>query len=209
MERLADRAEYAKGTLYKHFSCREDVLCALAARRMNLVNELLSQALGLDGPPRHRILYGLVAYELYAERHPEEFALLLAMTSGPISTRASSDRLATLDGARQVLFEQIKQLMAQARDRGELGNINMTDDAFCFGLWTISFGSYVMGHADPELYRRWQLPKAGDNLYSLVNVLMDGIGWQPLSSESEEPDNVIAQSRQRLRALFNQPAGDA
>ena len=173
MERLAGRAEYAKGTLYKHFGCREDVLCALAARRLTYLNQLLDHALGLEGTPRHRILYALVAYELYAEHHPEEFGLLLAMTSGPISTRASADRLASLDQARQMLFDKIKQLMTDARQRGELGELSMTDDAFCFGLWTVSFGSYVMGMADPELYRRWQLPQAGENLYSLVTVLMD------------------------------------
>ena len=204
MERLAERAEYAKGTLYKHFGCREDVLCALAARRMTLLNPVLGHALNLSGPPRHRILFGLVAYELYAERHPEEFALLLAMNSGPVSTRASADRLAALDQARQTLFDQIKQLMAQARQRGELAELSMTDDAFCFGLWTVSFGSYLMGHADPDLYKRWQLPNAGDNLYSLVNVLMDGIGWQPLSRDAAPVAELIEQARAQLRPWLDQ-----
>ena len=205
MERLAERAEYAKGTLYKHFGCREDVLCALAARRMMMLNPLLIHALNLPGPPRHRILYGLVAYELYAERHPEEFALLLAMTSGPVSARASEQRLATLDQARQALFDQIKQLMAQARRQGELvGDLPMTDDAFCFGLWTLSFGSYLIGHADPDLYQRWQLPKAGENLYSLVSVLMDGIGWRPLSGETTSVTSLVDQARTQLRRQLDQ-----
>lgn len=199
MERLAERAEYAKGTLYKHFGCREDVLCALAARRMQEVNRMLDMALSMEGPPRHRILYGLIAYELYAERHPEEFALLLAMSSGPITPRASSERLASLDQSRLLLFEKVKQQMDEARKQGQLGTLAMSDDAFCLGLWTVSFGSYVMGHSDPELYRRWQLPEAREHLYALVTVLLDGIGWQPLSANARATTQLIDDARQQLR----------
>lgn len=184
MERLAERAEYAKGTLYKHFGGREDVLCALAVHRFDDIDRILQATFALPHAPRHRLLLGLKAYEIYAAHHPEEFRLISALHSGGF-TRISADRLEALDAAQNLLFERIKSLMAEARDLDQLGPLPMSDDAFCFNLWSVCFGSYMLNFADPDLLSRKGLPTVEENLYALMTLILDGAGWQPLSGDTD------------------------
>lgn len=183
MERLAERSEYAKGTLYKHFSCREDLLCALTTRRMGRISELLRRAQQYPGNTRTRLLASLVAYELYARKHPEEFRLLIALVSGPLNHRASSGHRQKLEEAQEGLFRVLRELFGEARENGELPALPMAQDPFSFGLWSLVFGSYVLSNADPLLCSRLQVPSLEEHLHGMLDLTLDGAGWRPLSTE--------------------------
>lgn len=185
MERLAERSEYAKGTLYKHFACREDLLCALTTRRMGEISALLRQAQQYPGTTRARLLASLVAYELYAQHRPEEFRLLIALVSGPLSHRASPEHWQKLEQAQEQLFQVLRELFAEARRAGELPALPMDQDPFSFGLWSLVFGSYVLGNADPKLCGRLQIPSLEEHLHAMVHLVLDGAGWRPLSTECD------------------------
>lgn len=185
MERLAAKSEYAKGTVYKHFACREDVLCALTTRRMAEIATLLQHARQYPGTSRARLVATLVAYECYARAHPEEFRLLIALVSGPLSDRASPEHWHQLEHAREQLFQVLRELFAQARAAGELPELPMDQDPLSFGLWSLVFGSYVLGNADPALCRRAGIASLESQLHGMLHLLLDGAGWHPLSHECD------------------------
>lgn len=201
MERLAERSEYAKGTLYKHFSCREDLLCALTTRRMGRISELLREARQYPGNTRARLIASLVAYELYARYRPEEFRLLIALVSGPLSHRASPKHREKLEQAQEGLFRVLRGLFAEARECGDLPALPMKQAPFSFGLWSLVFGSYVLGNADPRLCARLQVPSLEEQLHGMVNLVLDGAGWKPLSTDFDyqsEVDTIRAFMLRRL-----------
>jgi AcrR family transcriptional regulator len=185
MERLAERSEYAKGTLYKHFGCREDLLCALTTRRMGKISGLFQQALTFPGTTRARLIASLMTYELYAARHPEEFSLLIALVSGPLSHRASQDHFQKLEQAQAQLFQVLRGLFAEAREAGDLPALPMDQDPFSFGLWSLVFGNYVLGNADPQLCGRLGVHSMASQLHSMVHLVLDGAGWKPLSTDCD------------------------
>ena len=200
MERLAARGEYAKGTLYKHFTCREDVLCALACRRVNNMAAMLSEAIRQVSASRDRVLAMFVAYELYAAQHPEDFRLTLALSGGSLTDKVSADHLNQLEGARQAVFAISKALIQQARDDGDLGALPVSEDAFTFALETACQGSYILVSGDPELRRRWNLPSGEQNMHALASMVLDGVAWRPLSRERDYAA-LAAELRQSLAPL--------
>ncbi len=185
MERLAEKSEYAKGTLYKHFSCREDLLCALTTRRMAEISMLLQRARQYPGGSRARLLATLIAYEYYAHSHPEEFRLLIALVSGPLSDRASPEHWHKLEQAQEQLFQVLRELFGEAREAGDLPELPMDPDPLSFGLWSLVFGSYVLGNADPALCRRAGIASLESQLHGMMHVVLDGAGWHPLSHECD------------------------
>ncbi|MDF1820696.1 MAG: TetR/AcrR family transcriptional regulator [Alcanivoracaceae bacterium] len=197
MERLAARGEYAKGTLYKHFTCREDVLCALACRRVNNIAAMLAQALSQVTRSRDRVLAMFVAYELYAAQHPEDFRLTLALSAGSLTDRVSADHLDELENARQSVFAISKALIGQAREEGDLAALPVSEDAFTFALETACQGSYMLVSGDPELRRRWNLPSGEENMHALASMVLDGVGWRPLSADRDYTA-LAASLRQQL-----------
>src|SRR5580704_16382536 len=73
MDRIAEALEYSKGTIYQHFSCKEEVLMAV-------VNEALERRLGLfrraalfRGRSRERLVAIGVAAELFFQLYPDHF----------------------------------------------------------------------------------------------------------------------------------------
>ncbi len=185
MERLAEKSEYAKGTLYKHFSCREDLLCALTTRRMAEISTLLLRARQYPGTSRARLVAALVAYEFYAHAHPEEFRLLIALVSGPLSDRASPEHWQQLEQAQEQLFQVLRELFAEAREAGDLPELPLDQDPLSFGLWSLVFGSYVLGNADPTLCRRAGIASLESQLHGMMHLVLDGAGWRPLSHECD------------------------
>lgn len=204
MERLAEKSEYAKGTLYKHFSCREDLLCALTTRRMAQISVLLREAQRYPGGTRARLLASLVAYEFYAQSRPDEFRLLIALVSGPLSHRASPEHWAKLEQAQDQLFQVLRELFAEARQAGDLPEMPMEQDPLSFGLWSLVFGSYVLGHADASLCERAGITSLEDHLHRMIDLVLDGAGWRPLSSECDY-EALTTDIRAFLRERFPDP----
>ena len=55
MDRIATETQYSKGTIYQHFTCKEDVLCALAERTAANRVDLFRRAATFRGRPRERM----------------------------------------------------------------------------------------------------------------------------------------------------------
>ena len=56
MERVADAVEYSKGTIYNHFSSKEDLVCALCCRCVSNLIELFKRAYDYPGTTRELVL---------------------------------------------------------------------------------------------------------------------------------------------------------
>ncbi len=55
MDRIAEALEYSKGTIYQHFSCKEDILMALVNQAVECRLDLFRRAAAIRGRSRERI----------------------------------------------------------------------------------------------------------------------------------------------------------
>ena len=75
MDRIAAATEYSKGTIYQHFSCKEEVLAALALEAAQKRIELFERGATFPGRPRERLAAIGVADGIFVRRYPKHFEI--------------------------------------------------------------------------------------------------------------------------------------
>src|SRR5580692_12527778 len=73
MDRIAEALEYSKGTIYQHFSCKEDILMALVNQAVECRLDLFRRAAAMRGRTRERMTAIGAAAELFFELYPHHF----------------------------------------------------------------------------------------------------------------------------------------
>ena len=73
MDRIAEAVEYSKGTIYQHFSCKEDVLSAICTQSLEHMTALFEQGATFDGRTRERMVALGEAYDLFVRLYPHHF----------------------------------------------------------------------------------------------------------------------------------------
>ncbi len=183
MDRIAELTEYAKGTVYKHFTCKEDMLCALCLECMQTMVGLFERANQTDGPPRLRIMAIGIAYQVFSLRFPEEFDLLLSMRTNNIRQKAAAKRIADVDVADQSIHNLLRSVVNDAIANGDLTlPPHIQIDELCFSLWAMSFGMMALDQSQ-DLLAQLQLPPVQQVIYNQLTLLLDSYRWQPLSQE--------------------------
>lgn len=190
IDRIAARVPFSKGTIYNHFSCKEDVLAGLCAHSMALLDGLFARALAFKGGSRERMLALYYAYLLYARLYPERFLLVITAKTPAIQDRASTERLELhrlLDGA---LHDKVCAVVEQALAAGDLpADTGLTAQQITFANWALAFGSISLlhqgeGNADAPCRKGLDTRR---ELFNNACLLLDGLGWRPLSRDQALP----------------------
>lgn len=185
MERVAERTEYSKGTVYKHFSCREDLLLALCCNSLANMGDLFKDVLSLQGQSREKVTFLVLAYQLFARHFPEDFELLLETRHIDIILKASPERAAEREKfdlvLRALIIAQINEAITVGECRLKPG---MSVEEVCFGAWAMSFGILLLT-SNPHVTKHFTLPDTTTVLLNQTNLLLDGLGWQPLSGQHD------------------------
>lgn len=183
MDKIAEQTEYAKGTVYKHFSCKEDILCGLCLDSLGLMYEMFQQSLTWEGNSREKIICIGVGYQLYTQHFPEEFDLLIAARTNNIREKASPERLERMDQVDTLVMNAIRGVIQLAIQSGDLTlKQGMRIDDLCLGLWAMSFGLLVLDSAR-DLITGLELSETNNLLLNQMSSLLDGYQWHPLSTE--------------------------
>ena len=84
MDRIAEGLEYSKGTIYNHFSCKEEILLALMEQTAEQRRSLFARAAVFPGDSRQRITAVGVAAELFVRLYPDHFQVEQIVRSSSI-----------------------------------------------------------------------------------------------------------------------------
>ena len=184
MDRLADATDYSKGTVYQHFSSKEDLMSALAAQSMVRRVELFDKALAFDGTTRERMAAVGVAEELFFRLHPLYYRSELVIKFASLESRVSAERTAELGRLEQTCFTGLLGLTEQASAAGDLKLPAPLQPAdVCLGFWGLATGMYgaVQGYAPMLAAFGVADPVAG--FRRMFECMLDGLGWKPLTTE--------------------------
>src|SRR6185437_16047392 len=105
MDRIAEALEYSKGTIYQHFSCKEDILMALANQAMQRRLDLFRRAAAFRGRPRELITAIGIACELFFQLYRDHFHVESAIRITSVKEKTSEQRRMLLERCEASCFE--------------------------------------------------------------------------------------------------------
>lgn len=189
MQAIADRTEYSKGTIYQHFSCKEDVLAKLVIRCGQRLISLIDLALANSHGLRHKVVMVSWAFFINAELESETAGLVSMVKSPEFQTKISDAQQADLSRIDQSILSRVIGLFTQqtdiSADKVKVG---------AFGWWAMKWG------VQDVLVNDWEMSKLGFDdpkhyFFESLHVFLDGLGVQR-DELSHDFEKVQAQAKQ-------------
>ncbi|MFA7552799.1 MAG: TetR/AcrR family transcriptional regulator [Spongiibacteraceae bacterium] len=179
MSRLAAECEYAVGTLYLHFSSKEDLLVALASSRVGERIELFRRAAAWQAPTRHRMFAIVLADMLFAQQSPEFFHLAQYVSTQTVWAAATVARRADALAKSEPLSTVVRGVIDEAIYNGDVDSQGLSGRELSSGLWAMCVGMHALAGAGGLLETQCE-PGAYRLLQFQINILLNGLEWQPL-----------------------------
>jgi AcrR family transcriptional regulator len=184
MDRLAEATEYSKGTVYQHFSTKEDLVMALASQTMEQRTLLFARAATFEGRPRERFMALGMADELFGQLYPHHYRSELIIKMADLEERASFERREAIHLLENGCLARVTTIVEDAVAQGDLTlDPPMTPNEIVYAAFV-----YVIGMQTTTLNFRPILQDLGiaDPMASFrrnMHALLDGFGWRPLLTE--------------------------
>ncbi len=186
MDRIAEEIEYSKGTIYQHFSCKEDVLATLCTQSNAKRCEMFERASAFRGRPRERMMGIGEAFQLFVRLNPHHFRVEQIIMAASIGDKVSPERLAMNQASEGRCISIASGVVRDAISQGDLElPPDFSPEELMFGLWTMSFGVFTMATSADFLegLEAIGIPAPFATLWRNSAALLDGYNWRPLSSE--------------------------
>jgi len=208
MDRLAEATEYSKGTIYQHFSTKEDLVAALAVQSLTRRSELFDRAGTFAGRPRERMFAIGVADELFARLHPQYYQSEIIIRMAALQTRADAERCKLLCGRDQTCMKSVREVVAAGIAEGDLAlPPPLSAEHVCFAIHSIALGTHLNLYSYGSPVDATKLGPPESLVRDNVQILLDGFGWRPLTTEWDYGqtyrrliDSLFADELRRLKA---------
>lgn len=186
MDRIATELEYSKGTIYNHFSCKEEIVIALAVETMERRVALFQRAAAFQGCARHRLCAIGVAVELFFALYPTHFKFEQVLRLDSIWEKTSEKRRTHLRTCEGRCIEIVAGIIRDGLSRRELVlPADTSPEDLVFGLWAMTLGSFSLIAANESLADLGiGSPQSIMNRH--IAIILDSYGWKPLSTEVDE-----------------------
>lgn len=183
LEQLAGDVQCSKGTIYNHFANKEDLLVELGARCYEEQQKFYKKLDDYEGNSREQVMALFLAYQIYSFLNPALFSCVLNLQNMTVMEGASTERL-----SRYRIEEMgvVSRLAATIQGGVDAGDISVENPAEIFTLafagWALAFGNISLMMSSQGAFLTQQADRE-NQLFMSVQMLLDGGGWQPLSSE--------------------------
>ncbi|SRR5690554_4766705 len=201
MSRVARLCDYAVGTLYHHFTSKEDMLLALLTERAGDRIMLFQRVAAWPAGTRERILGFVLADVIFALQQPLSFHLYQYLSTQVISAACSPQRREEALAVHQPLADMFQEVIGEALACGDLPPSRMTAFHIGSGLWALSEGIHTFVHAE-GLLDAYRIGSPYSLLFHHVHALLNGLDWQPLC-DIEDAAAVQQMIRRIVSAVFS------
>jgi len=189
MDRIAAATEYSKGTIYQHFSNKEEILAALALESSSRRVALFERASTFSGRARERLCAVGVAASLFVDLHPLHFQVESIVHAQSIRQKASEARIRRLEDSELACMNIVLGLIRDAVAQGDL-ELEEEDQAqmMVLGLWSMSTGFHHLSSIEGDpIVGKLGLAEPGAALFRCYDRFLDGCGWRPLARDWDYP----------------------
>lgn len=186
MARIAEKCEYAVGTLYQHFAGKEDLLLALTTATAREHVALFQRVADWRAPSRERMFAIPVADSVFVRRNPEFFRIAQYALCEVVWQAASpSRRQEFMEEAARPIGDIVRAILQDAVRAGDLEPGSFTQDTLAVGIWALTSGTHTLVHAEGAV-EAFQTTEPYRLLCRHVNVMLNGFGWKPLVDPHDE-----------------------
>jgi len=186
IDKLVAVVPFSKGTVYKHFTSKEDLLLAVSNKALGILSDLFIRASQFQGCTRERMLLVSFAYLIYALLHPALFETMLCSKSPTIFGKSSEDRIKQQQALEIRLLGAIHGIVQEGIELSHLVLPDYMDiQQVCFAHWSKGYGtiSLLSGEAPPcEASSALILEQ---ELFNQNNLMFDGLQWAPLTKDKD------------------------
>jgi AcrR family transcriptional regulator len=190
MERIGAQCGVSKGTIYHYFSCKEEIVIALADLSLRRRTELMRRGIEFAGNTRERMLALGEAVCLFSQLNPGD-SRIIHSAMGPLREKTPPLRLQSLIHAEQEELGTLRSVIEEAQRHGDLElRYGTTVDEILFGTWGLVDGAYALiegGVPKTSL----SLEDPFDSVLRFWNSAADGYGWRPLSCDWDYAASLI------------------
>lgn len=182
MERVASEIEYSKGTVYNHFSSKEEIISGISCRCSLNIIEMFTRAKNYAGSHRERIAAIGIAHNLYAQLHPDELRNLQILKSADVREKIPLEKQTELLQLEQQITNIVLEIINDAIKNGDIptGQPFIPDSIF-LGLWSMGFGSNML-HVSGIPFDKLGIQPPLKMMWVNSHKLLDSYQWQPLST---------------------------
>ena len=180
MDAIAKQMDYAKGTIYNHFGCKEEIMLALAIAANEKRLELFHGAAERQQHSRDKISAIGIACEEFRTRFDDLFRIDCLVRHTVVWDKASEQRREMLAACEQRCMQLVGQIGNEAAQAGDLPlprGVKVED--IVFGLWSLTYGGMIIDQSSPGL----DLIGIRNTFTAIrrnCHALMDGYNWTPL-----------------------------
>lgn len=185
MARIAERCEYAVGTLYLHFVSKEDLLLALTTRYVHQHLSLFQRVGAWKASTRDRMFAIGVADMLFVQRNPDYFRIAQYSICEVVWKAASLERRQELMEANDPLTRILIDIVAEARAAGDLDLSGQSAQELSTGIWGMVSGYHNLAHAE-GLLEDFSVRKPYLLMCRHLQYLLNGFGWKPLTEPADK-----------------------
>lgn len=180
MERVLARVQFSKGTLYNHFTCREDLLVAFHAQCFAEHLAFFERGALFRGRARERFTAAGVSHEV--KHLLDTCALRFSLTEEMLAAASERWREAFLSTHR----ETIGVFIGIVRDGIAAGDLpgDTPPELVASATWAMSVGASSLRES-ALIFRGLEGADFGRMRRRMFEVLLDGFGWRPLSTEHD------------------------
>jgi AcrR family transcriptional regulator len=205
MDKLVASSEYSKGTVYKHFSCKEDLLTAIYYEKFNVLFRLFKKVTVIPMSTRARQLGIHVAHSLFDHRYFNESARLMLPNTTAMQGKISPSRKAKLEELQLNFQLVLLDLIQEGIDVGDLQlPSGITSEMVALANQALSFGMMTM------MYGRCKDTASFDSFMYLhlegASRLLDGFNWSPFSEDCDYK-SIVAKVEEVLKDDFDNLLG--
>lgn len=181
MDRVAAEIEYSKGTVYNHFSSKEEIISGISCRSLYTLIDMFNRASQYPGNHRERIAAIGIAHSLYAQLHPAELQNLQLIKSSAIREKISDEKQQQLLHLEHSVTSIVLEIINQAIKDGDIPeNQPHLPDSILFGLWSMSYGSNLL-HMSGIPFDQLGMRQPLEMMWQNSHRLLDSYQWRPLS----------------------------
>ena len=180
MARVAENCEYAVGTLYQHFACKEDLLLALTCQDIQRHAELVEPVLQWQATPRDRMFALAVADLLFVRRCPDHFRIAQYVFCEVVWNAASPERRQALLDAQAPIAAAAVAIVEDAVAAGSLQLNGLSPSELGIAMWSQVVGMHNLVHAEGVLRGMTGVQDAYRLMCRHIQALFNGLGWGPM-----------------------------
>jgi len=185
MDKIAETVEYSKGTIYNHFTSKEDIVCSLSCRHMRNLIKIFERACQMEGSTRERYSAIGIAYSLHHQLHPMDSQNIQTVKNNAVREKISTDKLDEMQLLEQKTAKIAQDIVQQAIDAGDLDTKYQEKiSTIVFGCWSMHYGATLLDQSDIPLNELGFSPVV-KMVWSNTNIYLDGCQWLPLSTNMD------------------------